>query len=415
MRWACADRVGLRTSDVAASVRQRQVRNPPYALVTTPESLAVAFSHPWGREFVAGVHSIVVDEWHEFMGSKRGVLLELLLAELRTSPASPAIWGLSATLGNTHEGMHTLLGETANRGRLITGPADRPTEILSVRPSRVEKFSWAGHLGLRLVDEVVDLLSDSQPTLLFTNTRSQAELWFEALLRARPQWLGEIAIHHGSIAKALRSEIEDGLGTGRWRCVVCTSSLDLGVDFAPVERVIQIGSAKGVARLLQRAGRSAHRPGGTARIHCVPTQALGLLEIAAARRAAGDGVIEPRRPLRRCLDVLSQHLVTMACGPGFRVDEQLASVRSTAAFEDLSDAEWEWCPRLYRARRSGAQGLCAFSPRRARRHAARRTRREACTPASTADRHDRIRRYGPGQVSSPVNQSDKSRNASSRN
>jgi ATP-dependent Lhr-like helicase len=178
--------------------------------------------------------------------------------------------------------------------------------------------------------------------LLFTNTRSQAEMWFQALLTARPDWLGEIALHHGSIDRSLRIEIENRLRAGRLRGVVCTSSLDLGVDFSPVEQVIQIGSPKGVARLLQRAGRSGHQPGAVSRVIGVPTHALELAEFAAARDAVGRGIVESREPLDRPLDVLVQHLVTIALGDGFVPRSMLDEVRRSHAFSALTDEEWSW-------------------------------------------------------------------------
>ncbi|HWK89915.1 MAG TPA: helicase-related protein, partial [Longimicrobium sp.] len=185
-------------------------------------------------------------------------------------------------------------------------------------------------------------IEKSGTTLVFTNVRSQAEVWYQLLLEARPEWAGHIALHHGSLDRARREWVENGLRTGVLRCVVATSSLDLGVDFSPVDRVLQVGSPKGVARLLQRAGRSGHRPGAVSRVTCVPTNALELIEVAAARDGVEAGAVESRLPVERPLDLLAQHVVTVALGGGFRPDELKAEVRTTRAYAGLLDDEWAW-------------------------------------------------------------------------
>ena len=195
---------------------------------------------------------------------------------------------------------------------------------------------------MRLLPQVIATIERAATTLVFTNTRSQAERWFEAIGTARPDWKATIALHHGSVDRELRTRAEDGLRRGTMKCVVATSSLDLGVDFGPVEQVLQIGSPKGIARLLQRAGRSGHAPGATGRLVCVPTHALELIECAAARTAAEAGVVEARPPLVGAVDVLAQHIVTVACSGGFREAELLAEVRSTHAFSSLDESSWRW-------------------------------------------------------------------------
>lgn len=209
-------------------------------------------------------------------------------------------------------------------------------------PERVERFPWAGHMGLKMLPAVAAAVEEGRSALVFTNTRNQAETWYQALLSERPEWAGEIALHHGSLSADARRWVEDGLRAGSLRAVVATSSLDLGVDFSPVDRVLQIGSPKGVARLLQRAGRSGHQPGATSRVTCVPAHAFELVEAAAARDAMRAGRMEGREPVERPLDVLVQHLVTVALGGGFEAGEMLAEVRSAYAYRDLSDAEWQW-------------------------------------------------------------------------
>jgi ATP-dependent Lhr-like helicase len=330
--------VGLRTGDTSSSLRKKQRERPPQALVTTPESLSVTMSFADSHESLRSVRAVIVDEWHELMGSKRGVQLELALAHVRAMNPQLRVWGLSATLGNLDEAFQVLLGGRA--GRMIHGPPRQDVRVDSVVPPTLERFPWAGHLGIRLLQPVLDAIERAATTLLFTNTRSQAELWYRAIAEARIDWIDKIAIHHGSIAMELRRRIEAAVIERQLKCVVCTSSLDLGVDFPPVDQVIQVGSPKGVARLLQRAGRSGHRPDGSSRILCVPTHAFELVEFAAARKAQAEHRIEARRPLRRSLDV--QHAMTLATGPGFDAATLLAEVRATHAFAQITDREWQW-------------------------------------------------------------------------
>ena len=338
--------VERRTGDVSSYAKQRQLKRPPNTLITTPESLSLLLSQPNAQEYFAGLQAVVVDEWHELLSSKRGVQTELCLARLRTWRPALRTWGLSATLGNLPTAMAALLGVhregEVRPGRLVQGLLPKEIVIDSLIPQQIERFPWAGHLGLKMLPQVVLAVEEGRTALVFTNTRSQTEIWFQALLDARPDWAGELALHHGSLSAETRQFVEDGLRSGRLRCVVCTSSLDLGVDFSPVDRVLQVGSPKGVARLLQRAGRSGHQPGVTSRVTCVPTHAFELIEAAAVRRALSAGEIEARPPLARPLDVLVQHLVTAGLGGGFVEVDMLAEVRSAFAYRDLSDAEWRW-------------------------------------------------------------------------
>ena len=323
-----------RTGDSGSGERSKLRKGHVEVLITTPESLALQLSYDDAATRFATLATVVVDEWHELLGSKRGVLLELGLARLRRFAPALRTWGLSATLGNLDEALHALLGAAAD-GRLIASTRPRRIVIETALPERVERFAWAGHLGLSQLRRVVDAAGDARSALVFTNTRSQAELWYEALAAVWPHAPDTLAIHHGSLDRALRRDVEERLRTGALRCVVATSSLDLGVDFAAVDRVVQIGSPRGVARLLQRAGRSNHRPGEASRILCVPTHSLELAEIAAARRALAAGAIEPRHPLRGGADVLAQHLTTLALGGGFDAATAYEEVRSTHAYADL--------------------------------------------------------------------------------
>jgi ATP-dependent Lhr-like helicase len=225
----------------------------------------------------------------------------------------------------------------------VTAPIQRATAIRSLLPDSIDGFPWGGHLGLRMYEELVAGLDPAVSTLLFTNTRNQAERWHQCLRFACPEMEGALALHHSAIDRAEREAIEAGVKAGALRWVVCTSSLDLGVDFQPVERVVQIGSAKNLARLLQRAGRSAHTPGGTSQVLFMPTNALELLEVSAMRRGLEQGLVETRRPPRLALDVLLQHLTTLACGPGLDPQAELAAVRSAWSFRELSESQWQWC------------------------------------------------------------------------
>lgn len=333
--------VGMRTGDTDASERARQSKQLPEVLITTPESLSVMLTRADSREQLSELALIVVDEWHELIGSKRGVQLQLALARLRGwAREPPPVWGLSATLGNTDHAMQVLLNR--DDGVLVRGRIDKALFVDTLLPEEPSRFPWGGHLGMKMVPPVVSEIASSSTTLIFTNTRSQAELWYQAILEAKPQWAGLIALHHGSLAREVRDWVELGLKEGRLKAVVATSSLDLGVDFLPVERVLQIGSAKGVARLLQRAGRSGHAPGRASRVTLVPTNTLELIEAAAARSALREGRIESRRAPERPLDVLVQHLVTIALGTGFIENELLAEVRDTWSYRALSADDWNW-------------------------------------------------------------------------
>lgn len=333
-----------RTGDTTAAVRARQSRRLPTALITTPESLSLLLTREDVADVFGDLRLVVVDEWHELMGTKRGVQVELALARLRAMQPSLRVWGLSATIGNLEDGLGALLGCGANRrpSRIVRGVDPKQVVIDALIPPVVERFPWAGHLGTQMLPQVVEAIEEGESAIVFTNTRSQTEIWYQAILAARPDWAGTIALHHGSLDRARREWVENGLREGRLRCVVATSSLDLGVDFSPVDRVLQIGSPKGVARLLQRAGRSGHRPGAVSRVTCVPTNALELLEVAAARDGVERAAIESRLPVERPLDLLAQHLVTVALGGGFEPEAMLAEVRSTRAYASLEDDEWEW-------------------------------------------------------------------------
>lgn len=332
--------VGLRSGDASSRDKRLAREGRLDVLVTTPESLALLLSYPDTLARMRQLRCVVVDEWHELVGSKRGVLLQLNLALLRDTAPAMQLWGLSATLGNLQQAREVLL---PGRDDAVTveGARPRPVRVRSLLPEPGERFPWAGHLGLGQLPRVLQALMGARSSLLFTNTRAQAELWHQALSAVWPEDSATLALHHGSLDPALRQQVEDGLRAGSLRCVVATSSLDLGVDFPEVEQVLQLGSPKGVARLRQRAGRARHRPGASGEILCVPSHALELAEYAAARRALDAGVVEARRPLRLSLDVLAQHCISRALAGGFDAEALLAQVRRTHAFAQLGDAQWQ--------------------------------------------------------------------------
>jgi ATP-dependent Lhr-like helicase len=332
--------IGQRTGDTPSAERARQDRRFPTVLVTTPESLSLMLTREHAHDELQHVHTVVVDEWHELMGNKRGVQVQLALARLKRWNPSLAVWGLSATLGNLQDAMHVLHGH--EDGQLVQGKVDKSLVIDTLLPDHPGRFSWGGHLGKQMQLPVVAEIEKSQTTLVFVNMRSQAEIWYQLLLQERPEWAGVVALHHGSLDKEVREWVELGLKEGRLKAVVATSSLDLGVDFLPVERVLQIGSAKGIARLLQRAGRSGHAPGRPSRITLVPTNTLELVEAAAARRAAQKGQIEKRATPDKPFDVLVQHLVTIALGGGFEAKALYDEVRGAYAYRQLKNDEFQW-------------------------------------------------------------------------
>lgn len=346
--------VGLRTGDTSSSERARQGRRLPSALITTPESLTLLLTRADAASLFSTLKMVVVDEWHELIGNKRGVQLQLALARLRCFIPNLIVWGVSATLGNQRHAQQVLVGDS---GISVQGKLNKQLIVDTLLPPTIDRFPWAGHMGLRMLPQVLAEVDSSSSCLLFTNTRAQSEIWYQALLQARPDWAGLIALHHGSLSREVRDWVERALKQGHLKAVVCTSSLDLGVDFLPVERVLHIGSPKGIARLMQRAGRSGHAPGRPSRVTLVPTHSLELVEAAAAHDAVAARLIEGRESPHKPLDVLVQHVVSMALGGGFVPDELREEVRSAWAYHDLTDEEWQWALAFVR---HGGHSLTAY-------------------------------------------------------
>ncbi len=351
--------VGIRSGDTSSSERAKQKRRPPHILITTPESLHLLLASKDHPKFFGKLRAVVVDEWHELMGSKRGVQMELGLSRLRGLVTDLHVWGISATIGNLVAAGKVLLADTipSDQQVLIRANVDKYTGMQTIMPEEIEKFPWGGHMGITMLSQVLPVVHSSGSTILFTNTRNQCEVWYQKLLDIDDELAGQIAMHHGSIDRELRDWVEEAIHTEKLKAVVATSSLDLGVDFRPVETIVQIGSPKGVARFLQRAGRSGHRPGEDSTIYFVPTHSLELIEASALRTAIDRQAIESVEPMRNCWDVLVQYLVTLAVGGGFKPEEVLPEIRATHCYADLTDAQWKWCLDFIT---TGGESLAAY-------------------------------------------------------
>ena len=394
-------KIATRTGDTSAAEKQALKKKLPEVLLTTPESLHLMLAQKEYPKIFQGLQVVVIDEWHELLGTKRGVQVELGLSRLKavgsgwrgagsgensskitsdvtsdsdissksassfhapvltphstlsasldtsrstipTPRSSLRIWGISATIGNLEQAAEVLLGNDfpADKTRMVRASLDKKLVIQSIIPENIESYSWAGHIGLKLLPQVMEIVAKSKTTLIFTNTRSQSEIWYHAILDNYPEYAGVMAMHHGSLDNELRNWVEQALHAEALKVVVCTSSLDLGVDFRPVDTVVQVGSPKGVARFMQRAGRSGHHPGAISKAYFVPTHSLELLEGAALKQAIKEGIFESRDPMLLTMDVLIQYMVTLAVSDGFRADELYKEVITTFAFTDLKRSEF---------------------------------------------------------------------------
>ncbi|EHQ27151.1 ligase-associated DNA damage response DEXH box helicase [Mucilaginibacter paludis] len=424
MQSACDDlgipwKIATRTGDTSAAEKQALRKKLPEVLLTTPESLHLMLAQKDYPNLFKNLQVVVIDEWHELLGTKRGVQVELGLSRLKglrdewgvfrpesgvRSPESgglslepgvqgpepgtenwwdrpdhnsktkeqnsnsivelspsnknpqlptqdsrlPApdsrlkIWGISATIGNLEQAAEVLLGNNIppEQIKMVRAKLEKKIVIESVIPENVETYSWAGHIGVKLLPQVMEIVAKSKTTLIFTNTRSQSEIWYHAILDQYPEYAGIMAMHHGSLDNEIRNWVEQALHNEALKVVVCTSSLDLGVDFRPVDTVVQIGSPKGVARFMQRAGRSGHHPGAISKAYFVPTHSLELLEGAALKQALKNGVYESRDPVILALDVLLQYMVTLAVSDGFRADALFKELKTTFCYADLKRSEF---------------------------------------------------------------------------
>lgn len=352
--------IGIRSGDTSQTERNQQKKQMPDLLITTPESLMLLLASKGYEKTFKDLNAIIVDEWHELLGSKRGVQMELALSRLKTIAPKMRIWGISATIGNIEEAIDVLFGmdsKVKENAVLIKAKQKKKIEVRSIIPETMDKFPWRGHLGLHLLEEIIPIIKSSKTTLIFTNTRGQCEIWFQNILNKHPEFAGEIAMHHGSISRETRLWVEQAIRNESLKAVVATSSLDLGVDFAPVETVIQIGGPKGVAKFLQRAGRSNHRPGEPSVIYFLPTHALELLEASALKRAVKEDVVEDRVPYLLSFDVLIQYLITLAVSDGFFPEEIFPEIQNTFCFQGLTKEQWQWCLNFITL---GSQSLQAY-------------------------------------------------------
>lgn len=341
MNW----KVAIRNGDTDTAERARQKKQTPEVLIITPESLHLLLAQKNYPELFSTLKIIAVDEWHELLGSKRGVQVELAISRIvniqqKIFNTQCSIWGISATIGNLDEAKEVLLSSLRLTGTIVKANITKRIEVESIFPDEIEKYPWAGHLGIKLAHKIIPIIQQSRTTLIFINTRGMSETWYQTLLDVCPDLAGSIALHHSSIDRELRTWIEENLHTGKLKAVVCTASLDLGVDFRPVETVIQVGSPKGVSRFLQRAGRSGHSPDAVSKIYFLPTHSLELMEAAALKSAMQENLIESRPPMMLCYDVLMQYLNTIAISDGFNPDEIFEEVTSTYCFADLTKDEW---------------------------------------------------------------------------
>lgn len=336
--------VGIRTGDTGTKERNSQKKQLPEALLITPESLHLLFTQKNSTELFKNLHTIVVDEWHELMGSKRGTQTELALARLRSLCPGLQIWGISATIGNLDEARKVLLGIHLDEQKSVTikSGIEKKIEVESILPAKIETLPWSGYMGVRLIDEVVKIVNKSTTTLIFTNTRSQTEIWYRTIIEKYPEFAGIMALHHASLDREIRDWVEEALHDERLKVVICTASLDLGVDFRPVDTVIQVGSPKSIARFIQRAGRSGHRPGAASKIYFCPTNALELIEAVSLREGVAKNMIEERPPVVHAYDVLAQWMMTLAVGEGFEEKQLFEEIKGTYGYQFLDRAEWEW-------------------------------------------------------------------------
>jgi ATP-dependent Lhr-like helicase len=347
---------GIRTGDTSSYLKTKYRKNLPNILITTPESCSLLISYPDNDKRFGSLKTIIVDEWHELLGSKRGALLQLSINHLKKLQTTTRVWGMTATVGNIQQAAQAVVG-TDRVPSVIEQHIERPVNIYTLLPDDNTRYPWAGHLGMKGLPKLIDAININESSLVFTNTRNQAEQWFSNILEARPEWAGLIALHHGSMEMDTRRFVEDALKTGQLKLVVATSSLDLGVDFPKVSHVFQIGSPRSAARLLQRAGRANHQMGRPTTITCLPTSKLELLELAAIKHQISKKLIEPRPLIEQPLDVLAQHLTTLSVGDGFKLRETLKSVKTAMAYKSLDHKTWK---QLINMLINGGDSLAAY-------------------------------------------------------
>jgi ATP-dependent Lhr-like helicase len=325
--------IETRTGDTPQNRRRRQAETPPNLLLTTPESLSLMLSQPTAPALFAGLRRIIVDEAHALAGTKRGDQLALCLARLaRLAPEARRV-GLSATVAHPRA-----LLAYVGADRLIEAPDGAPPAIGMVLPAG--RLSWSGHMGLDSAPEILERIAAASMTIVFVNTRAQAELMFQALWKLNEATL-PIALHHGSLDLAQRRRVEAAMAAGRLRAVIATSSLDLGIDWGGVDQVIQVGAPKGTSRLLQRVGRANHRMDEASNAILVPANRFEVLECEAAILGVAAGELDGDPPRPGGLDVLAQHLLLMAASGPFLPDDMFAEVTSAAPYAGVDRQTFE--------------------------------------------------------------------------
>ena len=346
-------RIETRTGDTSSSRRQAQRRNPPDILLTTPEQLALFIASEHGDEFFADLKCVIIDEIHAIAPSKRGDLLSLGLATLAKWAPQCRFIGLSATVKDPAV-LQRWLGVKGEPTKLITsqGGVSADVDLLLSR----ERIPWSGHSGRFAVPEVYERIKAANMALVFVNTRAQAELMFQELWSVNEDNL-PIALHHGSLAREQRTKVEAAMAAGVIKAVVCTSTLDLGIDWGEVDLVIQMGAPKGAARLIQRIGRANHRMDEASQAVLVPTNRFEILECQAAEAAVEAGEIDGEDIRKGALDVLGQHVMGRACGEGFKLDDLHQEVRRAAPYANL---DYETFERVVDLAATGGYALTAY-------------------------------------------------------
>ena len=333
-------RIETRTGDTPVSKRTRQRRDPPDILLTTPEQLALLLASADAPFLFGTLKRVVLDELHSLVTSKRGDLLSLGLARLfRLAPGLQTI-GLSATVAEPDELCRYLVAQEPDNALadLIVAAGGAEPDVTMLPPG--EDLPWAGHTARHAYPSIYDLIKRHKTTLVFVNTRSQAEMIFQELWRINEDGLA-IALHHGSLDVAQRRKVEDAMTRGKLRAVVCTSSLDLGIDWGDIDLVINVGAPKGASRLLQRIGRANHRLEEPSRGILVPANRFEVLECSVAIDAVADHA-QDTPPLRTgALDVLAQHVLGTACGAPFDSSELFEEVRKAAPYAGLTRADFD--------------------------------------------------------------------------
>lgn len=327
-------RIETRTGDTPANRRQRQKENPPQILLTTPESLGLLISQPESFTLFKSLHRVILDEVHAIAGTKRGDQLALCLARLSKIAPDLRRVGLSATVAWPDD-LRRYISPCADADEVVTvtGMGAKRADVRLLETA--VRLPWSGHYGLHAIPEIYQEIKKTETAIIFVNTRAQAELVFQELWRANEDAL-PIALHHGSLARDQRRKVEAAMADGSLRAVVATSSLDLGIDWAAVDLVVQVGPPKGVSRMIQRIGRAGHRLDVPSRALLVPCNRFEVLECRCVIEGVAEGTLDGDPPRDGGLDVLCQHIMSLACAAPFRADDVFAEIRQAAAYQTLT-------------------------------------------------------------------------------